>query len=136
MWVPLPANMLPFVAGLFFTNQEIHWKDFFIAAIPSKWIHFSCIIVIGMEASSLSDALSHSEGSGADGSWMKLLAVTASLVCTVGMLGYIILVMKREVAKMKIDGLSAAVDLESGARGLQSPWNKVFSNPYARDIPP
>eukprot|EP00658_Telonema_sp_P-2_P024547 TRINITY_DN19868_c0_g1_i1.p1 TRINITY_DN19868_c0_g1~~TRINITY_DN19868_c0_g1_i1.p1 ORF type:complete len:172 (+),score=27.69 TRINITY_DN19868_c0_g1_i1:304-819(+) len=142
MWVPFPANMLPFLVGLVFTEREVPWNEFMAGALPSKWIHFGCVMVIGMEASSLSSALSHGSGSQQHGeqesSGAQLAAVVGSMVLTIGVLGYMILVMKREVSTMNLNGERERVDgIESG---LESPLGSpvlraVFAtNPYARDI--
>ena len=105
-----------------------------------------CIIIIGMEASSLTSALvmtsacrcavadscSKAHG-GHDGhedaqesSWTKLAAVVLSLLLTVGVLGYMITVMGKVVSKMNLDGSGQdAADIEAAA-----------GSSFVRDITP
>merc|ERR1712166_19594 len=126
MWVPFPANMLPFIVGLLFTPAELRWRDFLLGAIISKWIHFTCFIVIGMEASSLASALAHGEGAdGEEASWLKVAAVAGSLVLTVAVFGYMVIVMKRETKMMDMD----SGDIEGGAF-----VSGGLTNPFLRDI--
>ena len=68
----------------------------------------------------------HGEGTdGEEASWLKVAAVAGSLVLTVAVFGYMVIVMKRETKMMDMD----SGDIEAGAF-----VSGGLTNPFLRDI--
>jgi len=75
MWTPLPTQLLPFLVGLL---TEVETRDFMLGAVPSKLLHFSCPLLIGLEASSLSSALN-----GESATWSSAIILMIPVALTI-----------------------------------------------------
>jgi len=93
MWAPLPTQLLPFLVGFL---TDIGTKEFILGAVPSKLIHFSCPLIIGLEASSLSSALA-----GESTSWLSLIVVILPVALSIILLAAMAYYVKGALVKMK-----------------------------------
>lgn len=57
MWAPLPTSTLPLLAGFLIPSGELSFWAFLAGAFPSKLLHFSADVLVGLEAGSLAVAL-------------------------------------------------------------------------------
>lgn len=57
MWAPLPTSFLPLIIGFLIPSADLPLRAFVAGALPSKLLHFSCDVLIGIEAGSLASAL-------------------------------------------------------------------------------
>lgn len=57
MWAPLPTSTLPLVVGFVIPPTELTLLAFVSGALPSKLLHFSLDVLVGIEAGSLAQAL-------------------------------------------------------------------------------
>lgn len=87
MWAPLPTSFCPFLVGFMIPPKELPLGTFLLGALPSKVLHFSCHISVGIEAGSFAEAIA-SEGSLIDGkdTWATWIAV-GSLMLSVVLMG-------------------------------------------------
>jgi hypothetical protein len=65
MWSPLPTSSIPLLMGFLVPRSCLRKRDFVAGALPSKLLHFSCDVLIGIEVGSLAAALDAHDG--ADG---------------------------------------------------------------------
>jgi len=93
MWAPVPTQLLPFLVG-FLTDVSI--RNFSLGAIPSKLIHFSCPLIIGLEASSLSSALN-----GESTSTLSVVVLILPVVMSIGLLAGMAYYVKGKLEEMK-----------------------------------
>jgi len=69
--------------------NELDIKQFLLGALPSKLLHFSMQVLIGIEAGSFAEAVSdHEGGDGEDTKWAKYLAL-GSFFLSVTLIGAI-----------------------------------------------
>ena len=67
MWAPLPTSTLPLLVGFLIPPSELSLADFVCGALPSKLLHFSADVLVGIEAGSLAAALdAHDDLPGVD----------------------------------------------------------------------
>lgn len=89
MWAPLPTSMCPFMVGFIVPARELPLQQFLSGAIPSKLLHFSCSVLIGVQAGSFASAMSMHDGGGgnsseaAGGGWGHALAVGSMVLSVV-----------------------------------------------------
>jgi len=88
MWAPLPTSFCPFLVGFMVPPKELQLGTFTLGALPSKVLHFSCQVLVGIEAGSFAEAVASHEGSPTDSKdkWATWIAV-GSLVLTVLLMG-------------------------------------------------
>ena len=106
MWAPLPMSMCPFLVGFIAPASELGIANFLLGALPSKLLHFTCHVVVGIEAGSFAratgeasalDGSSSGGGGGAEGggraaggedsqSWARTVAI-GGVVVTVALVG-------------------------------------------------
>jgi hypothetical protein len=107
MWAPLPMSMCPFLVGFIAPASELGIANFLLGALPSKLLHFTCHVVVGIEAGSFARATGEAsggggggggggsaEGGGLDGaagggpvqSWARIVAI-GGVVVTVALIG-------------------------------------------------
>ncbi|GAB5353101.1 hypothetical protein AAMO2058_000009400 [Amorphochlora amoebiformis] len=96
MWAPLPTQLLPFLVGFL---TDVSTRDFFLGAVPSKLLHFSCPLIIGLEASSLSMALA-----GKSTSWLSVIVFTLPIALSVILLGVMAYYVKNALERAKKNG--------------------------------
>lgn len=88
MWAPLPTSFCPFLVGFLLPPKELSLSNFVKGALPSKLLHFSCQVFVGIEAGSFTNAMASHEGTSEDGSdkWAKTIAI-GSLLLSVVLIG-------------------------------------------------
>ena len=59
MWLPLPTAFCPFLVGFMVPPAELPLRTFALGAVPSKLLHFTLDVLIGLEAGSFAEALNH-----------------------------------------------------------------------------
>lgn len=62
MWAPLPTSTLPLLTGFLIPSGELSFSAFLAGAFPSKLLHFSADVLVGLEAGSLAAALDDHDG--------------------------------------------------------------------------
>ncbi len=101
MWAPLPTQLLPFVMGL---ATDVELVEFCKGGLLSKFLHFSCPLILGIEANSLSAALD-----GEPHSWLSLVVFAIPIVLTVVVLGGMLWYIKSELKRLHLAGQEDAL---------------------------
>ena len=123
MWAPLPTSTLPLLVGFLIPHRELPLRHFVAGALPSKLLHFSCDVLVGLEAGSLAAALdAHDDLPGVNDlpsskRHARAIAVGAMLL-TVAFVALMVYTMHQALRDMKAK--EAAEDLEGGAGAYHS----------------
>ena len=74
MWAPLPTSLCPFLVGFMVPTTELPLRTFVLGAVPSKLLHFTLDVCIGIEAGSFAEALNHHDGGAEKNKWARTLS--------------------------------------------------------------
>ena len=88
MWAPLPTSLCPFVVGFIAPAAELGFWAFYLGALPSKLLHFSCHVFVGVQAGSFVH--------GGDSRSARLIGI-GTLVATIALIGIAVRVVHREL---------------------------------------
>lgn len=106
MWAPLPTSFLPLLIGFIIPQHALSLRRFICGALPSKLLHFSCDVLIGIEAGSLAAGLEVHDSMGVDGPpgsrrHGRLIA-TGTLLLTVMFMGAMGYAMHQALREMRV----------------------------------